>query len=136
MRHLTTRRSLATGLVAVVLVGSGTGAATASGGDDHAQRVSGSCSATTDWRLKAKQDDGRLEVELEIDSNRSGQRWNVSMSDNGHRFLAGSRVTGGRSGSFEIERKIVDRPGADRIRAVARNVRSGERCTASLRHVR
>jgi hypothetical protein len=59
----------------------------------------------------------------------------VRIFDNRHRFFAGSRVTGGRSGSFEIERKIVDRRGVDRITAVARNPRTGERCVAALRYV-
>jgi hypothetical protein len=135
MSHTTIRRSMATGLLAVALVGSGSGAALAHGDDDHERRVTGSCSAATDWKLKVKKDDGRLEVELEIDANRSGQRWAVNMSDNGHRFFTGSRVTGGRSGSFEIERKIVNRRGADRITAVARNPRSGERCAVAMRYV-
>jgi hypothetical protein len=136
MRTATTRsattRSLATGLLAVVLVGAGSGAARAQGGDDHERRVIGSCSAATDWKLKVKQDDGRLEVELEIDANRVGQRWGVTMSDGQHRFFAGSRVTQGRSGSFEVERLVTNRGGADHIRAVAHNDRTGERCSAAL----
>jgi hypothetical protein len=136
MRHTTTRRSVATGLLALLVVGSGTGAASAKGGHDHERRATGSCSAATDWKLKVKQDDRRLEVELEIDANRTGQRWHVSMSDNGHRLFEGSRVTHGRSGSFEIERSARNRPGVDRIRAVASNARTGEHCTAVLRYHR
>ncbi len=128
----TTRRTLATGLLTVVLIGSGSGAARASGGDDHERRVTGSCSSATDWTLKVKRDDRRLEVELEIDADRAGQRWRVSMSHDRHEIFSGTRVTRGRSGSFEIERQVADRAGADRITAVAHNLRTGERCRAAL----
>lgn len=43
------------------------------GGDEVIRR--GSCTGSTDWKLKAKHDDGRLEVEGEVDSNRNGQTW-------------------------------------------------------------
>jgi hypothetical protein len=128
----TTRRTLATSLLTVVLVGSGTSVARADGGHDHEQRVTGSCSSATDSTLKVKRDDGRLEVELEIDANRTGQQWRVTMSDGRHRFFSGTRVTSGRSGSFEVERHVADRAGADRITAVAHNPRTGERCRAAL----
>jgi hypothetical protein len=132
MRTTTTSRSFATGLLAVVLVGAGGGAARAQGGDDHEHRVTGSCTAASDWKLKVKQDDSRLEVELEIDADRAGQRWVVTMSDDQHGFFAGSRVTHGLSGSFEVERLVANRGGADHIRAVAHNASTGERCSAAL----
>ena len=128
----TIRRTLATSILTVALVGSGAAAAHADGGDDHGRRVTGSCSSATDWTLKVKQDDRRLEVELEIDANRTGQRWQVSMSHDRQRFFAGTRVTRGRSGSFEVERQVANHRGADRITAMAHNPRTGERCRASL----
>ena len=48
----------------------------AKGDDDGRVQRSGSC-ATGVWKLKAKPDDGRLEVEFEIDTNRTGQTWHV-----------------------------------------------------------
>lgn len=33
--------------------------------------------------LKAKRDDGRIEVELGVDSNRAGQTWATRVTDNG-----------------------------------------------------
>jgi hypothetical protein len=128
----TTHRSLATGLLGLALVCGGGGAAHASGGGGHEVRVSGSCSASSHWRLKVKNDDRRLEVQFEVDANRVGQKWAVTLSDNNVRVFSGSRLTGGPSGSFEVEKKIANRPGADRIRAVAMNSRTGERCTAAL----
>ncbi len=127
MEHITVRAAAA-GLFALVLVGGGAGAAQAKGGHDREVRKSGHCSAATVWKLKAKPDDGRLEVELEVDSNRNGQRWSVAIADNGARVFTGSRTTHAPSGSFEVERKIANRAGTDRITALARNARTGERC--------
>lgn len=46
----------------------GTTAASArSGGNDDRITVTGSCSGSADWKVKGKTDDGRLEVEGEID---------------------------------------------------------------------
>lgn len=94
-------------------------------------RTSGTCSASTDWKLKAKGEDGRrLEVELEIDSNRNGQKWYLSISDNGKRVYTSSRRTHGPSGSFEVERNIANRAGSDRITANAWNSVTREKCRA------
>ena len=41
--------------------------------DDVIKR--GNCSGSANWKLKAKPDDGRLEVEGEVDSNKHGQVW-------------------------------------------------------------
>jgi hypothetical protein len=96
-------------------------------------RTSGSCSASTDWKLKTKTEDNRrLEVELEIDSNRNGQKWYLSISDNGKRVYTSSRHTHVPSGSFEVERNIANRSGTDRITAVARNKATGEVCRGAL----
>ena len=100
-------------------------------------RSSGSCSAATDWKLKAKGEDGsRLEVELEIDSNRNGQKWYLSISDNGKRVYTSSRRTHAPSGSFEVERNIANRSGTDRITAVARNSVTREVCRAAVVYTR
>jgi len=128
-RHLS-RGLVATGLLAALVAGGGTAQAHGGGGDRV--RVSGSCSAGTHQELVAGRDDGRIEVELEVDSSRAGQTWHVTMSDNGARFLSRTRVTRGRSGSFEIARTVANRAGRDRITARATNARTGERCTAAL----
>jgi hypothetical protein len=126
-----TRGLLATSLLTAALVAGG-GAAHAKGGGDDQVRVAGTCSGGTHQKLVAKRDDGRLEVEVEVDSNRTGQTWHVWVGDNGARVVSVSAVTAGPSGSFEIERKTTDRAGADRISAVATNAKTGERCSAYL----
>ena len=130
MQH-TTIRAAAAGTLALILAGLGVGtvagAAEARGGNDGV-RAAGHCSGSTVWKLKAKPDDRRLEVELEIDSRRNGQRWSVAVADNGVRVFTGARRTHAPSGSFEVERRIADRAGSDRITAAARNTVTGERC--------
>ena len=98
-------------------------------GDGRVLRT-GSCTAGSDWKLKAKPDDGRLEVEFEVDQNRSGVRWNVAMRRDGNLFARTSRTTRPPSGSFEVERRAANRPGRDRITAIAK--RRGETCRAAL----
>jgi hypothetical protein len=121
---------MTTGLLAVALVGGAGSASAHGGGDDGKVRATGSCSAGTHQKLVAGRDDGRIEVEMEVDSDRAGETWHVTMSHDGSRFLSRSRVTRGRSGSFEISRRVVDRAGKDRITAVATH--AGERCTATV----
>ena len=86
----------------------------------------GSCSAGADWKLKVKSDDGRLEVEGEIDSNVAGQRWRWTLRHNGSVSDRGVATTTPRSGSFEVERKVVDLAGTDTL--VFRAVRDGQVC--------
>ena len=55
-------------------------------------------------RLEAQgqPDNGRLEVEFEVDQNRNGQTWNVSLKHNGNAFFTGQRTTQAPSGSFSV----------------------------------
>ncbi|HEY7667339.1 MAG TPA: hypothetical protein VIE12_04370 [Actinomycetota bacterium] len=88
----------------------------------------GSCSAGSDWKLKVKPDDGRLELEFEVDPNVVGQTWNVAIRQDGDRIFSGSRVTQGPSGSFELRRRPADTAGTDRFVARATNPSTGETC--------
>lgn len=93
----------------------------------------GSCSGATDWKLKAKPRDGRMEVEFEVDSNRTGQRWTYTLSHDGTVTASGTRATRAPSGSFSVERRLPNAPGVHTFRATATNVSTGESCTASLK---
>jgi hypothetical protein len=103
-------------------------AAPAGASGDDAIRATGSCSGSAVCKLKAKHDDGRLEVEFEVDSNRVGQTWRWKLWHNGSLTGKGTRRTKGDSGSFEVERVIVDMAGTDWSTFKARNIRSGEIC--------
>jgi hypothetical protein len=113
-------------LTAALVVALAAPAASAGGDDDDRVIRTGSCSGRADWKLKVKTDDGRLEVEGEIDSNVSGQRWRWTLRHNGSVSERGVGTTTGRSGSFEVERKVVDLGGTDAI--VFRASRDGQVC--------
>src|SRR4029453_5348406 len=86
------------GLLAVL--GAALFASTASAkGGDRAVRVTGTCSAASTAKLKAKLDDGRIEAEAEVDQNRVGRRWRVTIIQNGRTFFPGVRTTPAPSGS-------------------------------------
>lgn len=93
----------------------------------------GGCSGATHWKVKAGPDDGRIEVEGEIDSNRNGQHWNWRIVHNGSVSARGTGVTKAPSGSFEVRRLLVNVPGQDKIVFRARNSRSGEVCRGTVR---
>lgn len=117
-------------LLVVGAPGLSSSASASHGGDDDRVIKTGSCSGSADWKLKVKTDDGRLEVEGEVDSNQSGQSWNWKIKDNGSVAAKGSATTGGRSGSFSVERKITNQAGTDTV--VFRAKRSGEVCTGTI----
>ncbi len=123
---------IAATFAATLFAGAFAGPAMAKGGGDDV-RAAGHCSSTSTWKLKAKPDNGRLEIEMEVDSNRNGQKWAVSLTDNTVRIFAGNRVTVAPSGSFSVELRAANRAGSDRIVGTARNTVTGERCTGVVR---
>ena len=92
----------------------------------------GSCSGAADWKLKAGADNGRIEVEFEVDSNRNGQVWRVKLRDNGVLRLRARYTTMAPSGSFTARRTIANMAGSDHIVARARNLASGQVCVGSV----
>lgn len=100
------------------------------GGDDDV-RSSGSCTRNSNWKLKLSPDEGRIEVEYEVDQNVNGQKWRVTLRNDGVRFFSGRRTTQPPSGSFEVRRLTGNGPGADRITARARNLSTDELCRGS-----
>jgi hypothetical protein len=95
-------------------------------------RVRGACTASSTAKLKLSPENGRIEVEFEVDQNRNGVRWNVVLRRNGVVVARTVAVTRAPSGSFEVRRVVARRTASDRITAVATRA-SGERCTAAAR---
>jgi hypothetical protein len=89
----------------------------------------GTCSKASTAKLKLSPDDGRLETEFEVDQNRNGVRWRVTLRRNGRLAASTRATTRGPSGSFEVRRLLADGPGAETIVARATSS-SGETCTA------
>jgi hypothetical protein len=92
-------------------------------------RVRGTCSKASISKLKLSDEDGRIEVEFEVDQNRNGVRWTVTIAQNGTRIARMARVTRGPSGSFEARIVRPNGPGTDTFAARATSP-SGEVCTA------
>ncbi len=91
----------------------------------------GTCSSGSTWKFKLSPDNGRIEVELEVDQNVVGDRWRVVMRHDGNVFVRDVVRTKAPSGSFDVQRKTKDRAGTDRFRARAVNRSTGEVCRAS-----
>jgi hypothetical protein len=115
---------------AVVMTIAGAAPAMA-GGNDVIRR--GSCTGSSDWKLKLSPDNGRIEVEFEVDSNIVGQTWSVRIFENGTRIFSGTRQTAGASGSFTVRKLANDTAGTDSFRARAANAATGEVCVGTAK---
>jgi hypothetical protein len=91
--------------------------ASAKHGGDRGVRVAGTCGHGATSNLKLKNDDGVIEVEFEVDQNRVGKHWRVTLVRDGKVVYRGSRTTAAPSGSFSVERRIRNLAGADRVTA-------------------
>lgn len=104
----------------------------ASASDDDVIRR-GACSGASDWKLKASPENGRIEVEAEVDSNRVGQTWRWRLFHDGSLSARGTATTQAPSGEFEVRRLMVDAARTDRVGFRARNPRTDEVCRGALR---
>jgi hypothetical protein len=118
--------SLAAGALAAGLL-----APTTANAGDRQEIRTGSCTFGT-WKLKVSPENGRLEVEYEVDVNRPGQRWRVALFHGGNRIHRAVHVTRGRSGSFTVRDLARNTAGGDRFRARAIRFGGGQRCRGSL----
>ena len=127
-------KRMRTGAAAAVLIAATLPAFTAGvahAGDGEVERR-GSCSGNAHWKLKAKPDDGGLEVEGEIDSNVNGQKWRWVLRRNGNVVDRGIRTTRGPSGSFSVERHTGNAKGSDTFRFRAVHKASGQVCAGRV----
>jgi hypothetical protein len=131
MNHTTHSRWTRVGALALVTTATLLPAAAATAKDGDVVK-SGSCSGATSWKLKASPEDGHIEVEGQVDSNKSGQSWNWRILHNGSVSAKGTRTTAAPSGSFDVRRVLVDVSGADKVVFKASNTKSGETCRGAL----
>lgn len=118
-------------LVSVAAIPSG--AAARGGGDETRRevRVTGTCGNGATAKLKLKADDGSVEVEFEVDANRSGSLWRVTLVHERRVVARTTARTTGRSGSFTVRRRLRDLEGSDRVTARAVGPR-GVTCQAAV----
>jgi hypothetical protein len=122
----TVRTMLVASLVGATLLGTlGSQSVLAKAGDVIRR---GACSGSSDWKLKLSEENGRIEVEYEVDQNRAGVAWRVRIRHDGDLVFAGRRTTKPPSGSFSVRIVQRNRAGDDVFRGRAVNTRSGEVC--------
>jgi hypothetical protein len=90
--------------------------------------VRGTCTGKSTSKHKLSAENGRIEVEFEVDQNRNGVTWNVVLTRDGVRVGQLARATRPPSGSFEARRVVANPAGRDVVRATAH--RAGETCSA------
>ena len=119
------RGMIATAVLGALLTG-GSAAPTLAKDGDVIRR--GACSGAGDWKLKLSEENGRIEVEYEVDQNRVGDTWRIRIRHDDDLVFAGTRTTKAPSGSFEVRILQRDRAGDDVFRGRAVNLRTGEIC--------
>ena len=127
---LATRAATATVAALALVTTLGLSPAGAKAGD---VRVAGTCNRAATTKIKLGLRDGRIESEVEVDSNRNGQRWSVRMRQNGVLVHDGTAVTAAPSGSFTVRKVLANKAGTDTITAVSRNAATGQSCTVTAR---
>jgi hypothetical protein len=125
--------SLVPATVAVTAVLVAVGSPATAKDKDGRVSASGSCSSGATWKVKASPEDGRLEAEGEVDSNRAGQTWWWSLKQNGTGIANSKSRTKGRSGSFEVRKVTRDRSGTDTFVFTARRSGTSVVCRGVVR---
>jgi hypothetical protein len=92
-----------------------------------AVRVTGDCTGSSISNLKLGREDAGLEIEFQVDQNRNGVPWKVTLRRNGSLVASTTVKTHAPSGSFSLRRVIAG--GTGTVVATATRA-SGERCTA------
>jgi hypothetical protein len=123
------RRHLAPLLVLAVAVPALAAPAVASDGE---VRREGRCTGRAEVKMKAKHDDGRIELQAEVDTNRNGRTWRWVIRHNGYVSFSGRAVTRAPSGSFEVERRAINVRGLDSFKFRARHRPTGQVCVVRV----
>lgn len=123
------RPALILSLVLVALAAPASASAKHGGGGDDEARVTATCGSGASGELRVKAKDGTIELELRIDSRRSGERWRVALVHERRVAWRGTvRTRGG--GDLRVRRNLPDFGGADEITTLASGPR-GVSCQAT-----
>jgi hypothetical protein len=127
-----TRTSVAALALSVLALPVAMGAPASARGGGNDVRTHGGCSGSAVWKLKAKPDNGRIELEAEVDSNHKGQVWDWRIKHNGSVSAKGSATTAGASGSFTVQRRMANLAGTDHFTFRAVRRATGEVCRGTI----
>jgi hypothetical protein len=94
---------------------------------------SGACSATSTWSMRAAEAAGdTANLRLTVNSTRAGQPWSVALLRQGTQFFS-TRVTTNAQGDFTVTHSAREVNNVNDVyTARARNLRTGETCSARV----
>jgi hypothetical protein len=94
---------------------------------------SGACSASSTWTMRAAEAQGDVAaLRLTVNSTRAGDTWNARLLRPGTQFFATQRTTNAQ-GDFTVTHSAREANNVDDVyTAMARNLRSGETCSARV----
>jgi hypothetical protein len=130
MKTRTALAALTLSTLALPLAGLAPASASHGGGGDV--RTHGGCGGPAVWKLKVKPDNGRIEFEAEVDSNRTGQVWAWRIKHNGSLSAKGKSTTRGASGSFSVSRRMSNLAGTDHFTFRAVRRATGDVCRGTI----
>lgn len=82
-------------------------------------------------KLDVERDDGRYEVQAEVDDARQGDRYRVRLFQNGNRFADAVRTID-EDNDLDVDRDRRNTAGRDTFRLRVKNLRSGGACTVRV----
>ena len=85
----------------------------------------------TTWEFNLEKEGKRIDVDLDVEAQRAGQRWDVRLYHNGKRVTKVVRTTDAE-GEFELDRNRPNKKGTDTLRFKATSS-SGEVLTGKVR---
>ena len=126
------RRSITAVLVTVGLLAAGAVGPLAARAGDLEVKKEGPCSGPSEWKLEVRlEDNNTFRVRWEADSGIAGQRWTLTLLQNGAEIASAVRRTNADGEAQLNLRGVQNTAGADTFVGSARNLRTGETCSAS-----
>jgi hypothetical protein len=128
------RRSMVVALVAMGVATTGVFGPLAARAGNLEVKKEGACSRASEWKLEVRlEDNNTFRVRWEADSGRAGQRWRLTLRQNGDVIASAVRTTN-VDGEAQLNlRGIQNATGTDTFAGFARNRGTGETCSASAR---
>lgn len=126
--HRSLRRTVAT-LAATGLI-AGPLAVVAAGPASAAERES-RCDGA-EFSLEVEREDGRFEVDIDIDDATPGSRWTIVAKQDGRNFVKTTRRADS-DGDISLDRKRPNTRGSDTFRVTVNKVGTGGSCTHQIR---
>ena len=126
------RRSIMAALVTIGLVATGAIAPLAARAGNIEVKKEGPCSGSSEWKLEVRlEDNNTFRVRWEADSGIAGQRWALTLRQDGAVIASAVRTTN-VDGEAQLRlRGVQNTGGTDTFAGSARNLRTGETCSAS-----